>query len=146
MHRRLRICGAKGGAGCFRPRIPAAKVDLHREKNNCKCGATKNKHGYNQNIASKSNRRWLKNYEKLVVRIGTDILKIMAVVVLCDTSYFCIAFGRTHPTSGTKCFQIIYNFFLNPECERILWLLAPEKFPIENFRVRSNLGKISTFH
>ena len=64
-------------------------------------------HGYNQNIASKSNRRWLKNYEKLVVRIGTDILKIMAVVVLCDTSYFCIAFGRTHPTSGTKCFQII---------------------------------------
>ena len=31
--------------------------------------------------------------------------------------------------------------FLNPECVRIPWVLAPKNFPIENFRVRSDLGK-----
>ena len=36
--------------------------------------------------------------------------------------------------------------FLNPECVRIPWVLAPKNFPIENFRVRSDLQKISLFH
>ena len=36
--------------------------------------------------------------------------------------------------------------FLNPECVTIPWVLAPKKFPIENFRVRSDLQKISLFH
>ena len=36
--------------------------------------------------------------------------------------------------------------FLNPEYVRIPWVLAPKKFPIENFRVRSDLQKSSIFH
>merc|ERR1711973_965305 len=36
--------------------------------------------------------------------------------------------------------------FLNPECVTIPWVLAPKNFPIENFRVRSDLQKISIFH
>ena len=36
--------------------------------------------------------------------------------------------------------------FLNPECVRIPWVLAPENFPVENFRVRSVLQKSSIFH
>ena len=36
--------------------------------------------------------------------------------------------------------------FLNPECVTIPWVLAPKNFPIENFRVRSDLQKISLFH
>ena len=36
--------------------------------------------------------------------------------------------------------------FLNPECVRIPWIRAPKNFPIENFRVRSNLQKSSIFH
>merc|ERR1712107_631636 len=36
--------------------------------------------------------------------------------------------------------------FLNPECVTIPWVLAPKNFPIKNFRVRSDLQKISLFH
>merc|ERR1712012_701488 len=36
--------------------------------------------------------------------------------------------------------------FLNPECVTIPWVLVPKNFPIENFRVRSDLQKISLFH
>ena len=36
--------------------------------------------------------------------------------------------------------------FLNPECVRIPWVLAPKNFPVENFRVRSVLQKSSIFH
>ena len=35
--------------------------------------------------------------------------------------------------------------FLNPECVTIPWVLAPKNFPIENFRVLSDLQKRSTF-
>ena len=31
-------------------------------------------------------------------------------------------------------------------CVRIFWVYAPKNFPIENFRVRSDLQKISIFH
>ena len=36
--------------------------------------------------------------------------------------------------------------FLNPECVRIPWVLAPKNFPVENFRVQSDLQKKSIFH
>ena len=36
--------------------------------------------------------------------------------------------------------------FLNPECVRIPWVLAPKNFPVENFRVGSDLQKSPVFH
>ena len=36
--------------------------------------------------------------------------------------------------------------FLNAECVRISWVVALKNFPTENFRVRSDLQKISIFH
>ena len=32
------------------------------------------------------NQHWLITYEKLLIHFGTDIMKIVAVLVLCDTS------------------------------------------------------------
>ena len=63
-----------------------------------------------------------------------------------------IAFCRTHRNSGdqSRVQNFFYNlfklFFWNAECVRIFWVYAPKNFPIENFRVRSNLQKISLFH
>ena len=37
-------------------------------------------------------------------------------------------------------------YFLNSECVRIPWVLAPKTFPVENFWVRSVLQKSSIFH
>ena len=47
----------------------------------------KNKHGRNfENIASKTNQRWVINYDKPLIHFGTDILKIVAVSVFFNTS------------------------------------------------------------
>ena len=54
-------------------------------------------------------------------------------------------FGR--PKQGqTFVVPTFHIHFLNPECVRIPWVLAPKNFPIENFRVRSDLQKSSIFH
>ena len=54
-------------------------------------------------------------------------------------------FGR--PKQGQKFVVPTFHIhFLNPECVTIPWVLAPKNFPIENFRVRSDLQKISLFH
>ena len=54
-------------------------------------------------------------------------------------------FGR--PKQGqTFVVPTFHIHFLNPECVTIPWVLAPKNFPIENFRVRSDLQKISLFH
>ena len=54
-------------------------------------------------------------------------------------------FGR--PKQGQKFVVPTFHIhFLNPECVRIPWVLAPKNFPIENFRVRSILQKSSIFH
>ena len=37
-------------------------------------------------IASKTNQRWVITYDKPLIHFGTDILKIVAVLVLFDTS------------------------------------------------------------
>ena len=86
MSRRFRICVAKGGRGYFRPSYGRPKFTLFKKKN-CKCDVKKNKHGRNfQNIASKTNQRWVINYDKPLIHFGTNILKIVAVLVLFDTS------------------------------------------------------------
>ena len=47
----------------------------------------KNRYGHNfQNIASKTNQRWVINYDKPLIHFGTDILKIVAVSVFLNTS------------------------------------------------------------
>merc|ERR1711884_904188 len=54
-------------------------------------------------------------------------------------------FGR--PKQGqTFVVPTFHIHFLNPECVRISWVLAPKNFPVENFWVRSDLQKISIFH
>ena len=54
-------------------------------------------------------------------------------------------FGR--PKQGKKFVSSTFQkYFLNPECVRIPYVLAPKNFPIENFRVRSDLRKSSIFH
>ena len=64
-----------------------AEVDPHLKKNTRKCGVRFNKHGHNlQNIASKTNQRRLITYEKPLIHFGTDVLKIVAVLVKSDTS------------------------------------------------------------
>ena len=46
-------------------------------------------HGQNfQNIASKTNQRWLITYEKPLIHFGTDILKIVAVLVFLTPHNF----------------------------------------------------------
>ena len=50
----------------------------------------KNRYGHNfQNIASKTNQRWVINYDKPLIHFGAGILKIVALLVFLDTSYFC---------------------------------------------------------
>ena len=45
------------------------------------------KHGRNfQNIASKTNQRWVITYDKPLIHFGTDILKIVAVLVFFNGS------------------------------------------------------------
>ena len=52
-----------------------------------------------------------------------------------------------NPKQGQKfVVPTFYIHFLNPECVRIPWVLAPKNFPVENFRVRSVLQKSSIFH
>ena len=51
------------------------------------CGVTKNRYGHNfQNIASKTNQRWVINYDKPLIHFGSDILKIVPVLVFLNTS------------------------------------------------------------
>ena len=48
----------------------------------------KNKHGHNfQNIGSKLNQRGLIDYEPMLICFGSDILKIVAVLVFCNGSF-----------------------------------------------------------
>ena len=52
-----------------------------------KCGVKKNRFGHNfQNIASKTNQRWVINYDKPLIHFGTDILKIVAVLIFFNTA------------------------------------------------------------
>ena len=71
----------------LKAKLHMAEVNPHLKKNTCKCGVRFNKHGHNlQNIASKTNQHWLITYEKPLIHFGTDIFKIVAVLVKSDTS------------------------------------------------------------
>ena len=49
----------------------------------------KNKHGHNfQNIASKTNQRWVITYDNPLIHFGTNILKIVAVLVFLTPHNF----------------------------------------------------------
>merc|ERR1711963_1145000 len=53
-------------------------------------------------------------------------------------------FGR--PKQGQKFVVPTFHIhFLNPECVRIPWVLAPKNFPVENFRVPSVSQKAPFF-
>ena len=78
-----------------------------------------NKHGRNfQNIASKTNQRWLINYEKLLIQFGTNILKIVAVSVFVTPHIFAngphfVALTQLWATkTGSKicCTHLSYTF------------------------------------
>ena len=83
MSRQFRIYVAKGGRGCCRLSYGRTKFTLFSpQKNNCRCSVQKNQHDHNlQNIASKTNQRWLINYEKQLIHFGTNILKIVVLLV-----------------------------------------------------------------
>ena len=74
----------------FQAELGAAEVyPIFQKKNRYKCGVKKNKHGRNcQNIASKTNQRWVINYDQPLVHFGTDILKIVAVLVFLTPHIF----------------------------------------------------------
>ena len=46
---------------------------------------------------SKTKQRWLITYEKPLIQFGSDILKIVAVALFCDTSHFCLRIGFCCP-------------------------------------------------
>ena len=48
----------------------------------------KNRYGHNfQNIGSKLNQRWVIDYDPTLIRFGSDILKIVAVLVFFNGSF-----------------------------------------------------------
>ena len=90
-----------------------------QQKNSCECGVQKNKHGRNfQIIASKTNQGWVINYDKPLIHFGTDIVKILAVLVFLNTSYFdngqhFVALTQLRATkTGSKicCTHLSYTF------------------------------------
>ena len=66
----------------FQAELGAAEVYLNFHKKKRIYGVQKNKHSRNfQNIASKTNQRWVINYDKPLIHFGADILKIVAMLV-----------------------------------------------------------------
>ena len=52
------------------------------------CGVKKNKYGHNfRTIGSKMNQRWVIDYDPMLIRFGSDILKIVAVLVFFNGSF-----------------------------------------------------------
>ena len=72
----------------FKAELQAAEVDPHlKTKQNEYCLVQKNRYSLNfQNITSKTNERLLIAYEKPLIHFGTNILKIVAVSVILNTS------------------------------------------------------------
>ena len=71
----------------FKAELGAAEIDpSFQKKKKRTCSVQKNKHGRNfQNIASKTNQRWVINYDKPLIHFGTNILKIVAISIILDT-------------------------------------------------------------
>ena len=85
--------------GSFDP-VLVAQSRVRTTKCNPVSGVRFNKHGHNfQNIGSKMNQRLLIVYEPTLICFGSDILKIVTVSVLCDTT-FTIVFFQWGSTSA----------------------------------------------
>ena len=70
--------------------LQAAEVDPCFKKNNTEIVVSdRAARPHFSNITSKTNQSWLITYEKPLIHFGTDILKIVVVLVLSDNSYFC---------------------------------------------------------
>ena len=70
----------------FQADLGAAEVYPNFQKKSV-FAVSKNRYGHNvQNIVSKTNQRWIINYDKPLIHFGTDILKIVAVSVFLNTS------------------------------------------------------------
>ena len=74
-------------------------------------------------------------------------LKTEITFLHCISHFIYMCFTEIHViTSKRKFGHPNQIYFLNPECVRIPWVLAPKNFPVQNFRVRSVLQKSSIFH
>ena len=106
-----------------------------------------------QNWACKLKSLFAIDYGKKWLRFGSSNLKILGdtffghlIILLTDPILsHSPNFGR--PKHCQKFVVPTFHIhFLNPECVRIPWVLAPKNFPVQNFRVRSVLQKSSIFH
>ena len=129
MSRRFRMCVIKGGRRCFRPSNGWTKFTLFKkDKKPICCVQIK--------CISQNFRNWasfLHSSQRLweeVIYVGKLNFELL----------------RATKTRSKKCCTPIHIDFLNPECVRIPWVLAPKNFLVENFRTRSDLQKSSVFH
>ena len=143
MSRRFRISMGKGGRGSLRPSYRRPKLNLISRfvltfvRCSQKLTQTSGPRGL------KLNQPGLQVYESRLILFRTTQTKIGGVSLICNTSYFCNTIDLARDLT-----LIRYNFetearspnqlyFLNPECIKIPWVLAPKFFPGENFWVRS---------
>ena len=64
---------------------------------------TKNRYGHNcQNIASKMNQRWVIDYDPTLIRFGSDILKLAAMLVFLAPHFSFFFFWKIGSTSAAR--------------------------------------------
>ena len=150
------MCVAKGGRGCFKLSYGQLKFTPFSKKKQAFLSRWKKSHSHNyQNWAlkRKSPLATCQTMAKSDLSLEAQIQKLWEwdflqrlIFLLTDRILsHSPNFGR--PKQGqTFVVPTFHIHFLNPECVRIPWVLAPKNFPIENFRVRSDLQKSSIFH
>ena len=155
MSRRFRICMAKGGRESARPSYGSPKLTLiSRGKKLPKTEFPKTfRPQFSKfSLVLESAVFWyIWNTADSMAKLNSEKC---GRICDCNTYLFLLA-TRISPASpnfgqakqGQKFVVPTFHIhFLNPECVRIPWVLAPKNFPIENFRVRSVLQKSSIFH
>ena len=126
MSRRFRMCVIKGGRRCFRPSNGWTKFTLFKkDKKPICCVQIK--------CISRNFRNWASLLHFFPKTMGRSDLRGQAQL-------------RATKTRSKKCCTPIHIDFLNPECVRIPWVLAPKNFLVENFWWQTNLRKSSVFH
>ena len=155
MSRWFRICMAKGGRESLRSRYGRSKLTLiSRLKKKPKTVFRKTFRPQFSKFSLVLESAVFRIYQNTADSISRLKYENCGRKVLGDTYLFLLA-TRISPASpnfgqakqGQKFVVPTFHIhFLNPECVTIPWVLAPKKFPIENFRVRSDLRKSSVFH
>ena len=146
---------AKGGRGYFRPSYGQPKFILFSKKREAYLSRCKKVYLPKSSELSLTTRITSSHslWEEVicVVRLyfqncGRYTFLLRLIILLTDRILsHSPNFGR--PKQGqTFVVPTFHIHFLNPECVRIPWVLAPKNFPVENFRVRSVLQKSSVFH